>query len=278
MSPRTEERLVKVVLWAVAAVVITILLSIVVHVMVRGIPSVNLTFLTEMPRRMGKEGGISTVLAGTLYVVTLSLFFATPIGVAAAVYLAEYARESRLVSAIRFSIESLAGIPSIIFGLFGFVFFVLYLRMGWSIISGALTLALMILPTIVRTTEESLKAVPSSYKEGSLALGATRLQTIFKMAIPSALPGILTGILLGTGRAVGETAAVLLTAGSSALSLPRTIKDPARTLAVHLFILSHEGISMEKAYATATVLIVSILALNSLTTSLLTRFRQRLMQ
>ncbi|RYD04737.1 hypothetical protein N752_12485 [Desulforamulus aquiferis] len=168
-----------------------------------------------------------------------------------------------MVKVIRFATETLAGIPSIIFGLFGFAFLVLFMGFSWSLLSGGLTLAFMVLPTIVRTSEEAIKSVPLSFREGSMALGATKWQTVWKIVLPSALPGILTGIILSMGRAVGETAAVILTAGSS-LNIPASIMDPGRTMSVHLYILAMEGISMEKAYATAAVLIILIFVINSL--------------
>ncbi len=253
-----------------AAVTVAILLALLLYVLVKGLPLVSWEFLTEMPRRMGRLGGIYPTIIGTLYLSAVSLAVAGPVGVAAAVYLAEYAPPGRLTRLYRFGTETLAGVPSIIFGLFGFATFVIFLRLGWSVLSGGLTLALMILPTVIRTAEEALKAVPYAYREGSLALGATRWQTTWHVVLPSALPGILTGLLLGLGRAVGETAAVLLTAGSS-LTIPFSPLDPARTMSIHLYILAVEGISLERAYATAAVLVVTILLLNLLATRLVRR-------
>jgi phosphate transport system permease protein len=214
---------------------------------------------------MGRLGGIFPTIVGTLYLTVVALAIAAPFGVGAAIYLTEYAKRGRLTNVLRFGVESLAGVPSIIFGLFGFVAFVIFLGFGWSILSGGLTLALMILPTIIRTSEEAIKTVPRSYREGSLALGATQWQTIRKVVLPSALPGILTGLILGLGRAVGETAAVMLTAGSS-LGMPVSIMDPVRTMSIHLYVLAVEGLSLEKAYATATVLIFVILLINLVAT------------
>jgi len=181
--------------------------------------------------------------------------------VATAIFLTEYTHESAVSRLIRFGTENLAGIPSIIFGLFGFLFFVIYLDLGWSIISGALTLAAMILPTIVRTSEEAIRAVPTAYREISYALGSTRWQTVTGAVLPSAVPGIVTGIILAVGRGIGETAAVIFTAGAS-LGVPTSIFDPVRTLPVHFYILAREGISMENAYGTAAVLIIVILLIN----------------
>lgn len=261
-SLAVEEKLVRASLWFSVSATLGVLFLILFHIISQGIIYISWEFLTQTPRAMGKEGGIFPAIVGTVYLVAVALAVATPIGVMAGIYLTEYTRKGRLVRTIRFFTETLAGIPSIIFGLFGFLFFVIYLGWGWSIISGGLTVAFMILPTIVRTTEEAIKSVPMTYREGSLALGATRWQTVYKIVLPSALPGIVTGIILGMGRVVGETAAVYLTAGMSGLLVPLSVWDPARTLSVHLFILASEGISFEKAYATATVLVILILIIN----------------
>ncbi len=241
------------------------LLAIIGYVLKNGIMHINIEFLTQEPSRMGKEGGIFSIIVGTLYLTAISLIIATPIGVAAAIFFTEYSAGKRWVSSIRFFTEILAGIPSIIFGLFGFAFFVIFLGLGWSLISGGLTLAIMILPTLIRATEESLKTVPMAYREGSLSLGASKLQTIIRVVIPSCLPGILTGIILGVGRAIGETAAVMLTAGSN-LKLPTSLLDSSRTMSVHLYTLTSEGLSMEKTFATAALLIIIVLIINTLAT------------
>lgn len=246
-----------------AAITIISLVTIITFVLIKGLGHIDLTFLTQEPKRMGREGGIFSIIIGTIYLTLFALLIATPIGIFAAIYFVEYAKDTRLVRLIRFGTETLAGIPSIIFGLFGFAFFVILLGFRWSILSGGLTLAMMILPTIIRTTEESLKTVPRSYKEGSLSLGATKWETIVKVVLPSALPGIVTGIILGVGRAIGETAAVMLTAGSS-LGLPTSIMDPTRTMSVHLYTLASEGLSDEKTYATAALLIIVIIGINNL--------------
>jgi phosphate transport system permease protein len=223
----------------------------------------NLTFryLFEAPRLSGKVGGISTIILNTFFMLALTIAMAAPIGVGAAVYLIEYAKQGALVRILRLGTETLAGIPSIIFGLFGFLFFVNILHFGFGLLSGCLTLTLMILPTIVRTSEEALKAVPASLREGSLALGATKLQTIIRVAIPAAAPGILTGLILGVGRAVGETAALLFTMGSD-YKLANGLFSSARALSSHVYLLFAEGISFDRAFSTATVLIVIVLAFN----------------
>jgi phosphate transport system permease protein len=269
-SAQLEEKIAKVCFWVVAVITLLVLLNIILHIVINGFSGLSWEFFTEEPRRMGKEGGIFSIIIGTLFMALAAIIVAMPIGIGSAIYLTEYVKRGRLVQVIRFGTEALAAIPSIIFGLFGFVLFVITLGLGWSILSGALTIAFMILPTIIRSSEEAIKTVPDSYREGSLALGASKWYTIRKVVLPSALPGIATGVILGIGRAIGETAAVILTAGSS-LGLPSSIMDPTRTLAVHLYILASEGISMEKAYASATVLIVLVLLINFLSHKLMSR-------
>ncbi|MCL2472988.1 MAG: phosphate ABC transporter permease PstA, partial [Treponema sp.] len=188
-----------------------------------------------------------------------------------AFYLVEYTRENIVTRIIRFSAESLAGIPSIVYGLFGFIFFVIFLDLGWSILSAGLTLAFMILPTIIRTSEEAIRAVPQTYREVSFSLGATKWQTIFKAVFPSALQGIVNGVILSVGRCVAETAAVILTAGS-ALRMPSSIFSPTRTMAVHFYILAREGISMKNAYGTAALLIILIFLINVIANTMVNRF------
>ena len=223
----------------------------------------NLTpsYLVEAPRLSGRVGGISTIILNTLWMLILTVLLAAPLGVAAAVYLVEYAKQGPLVRILRLGTETLAGIPSIIFGLFGMLFFVNILHFGFGLLSGCLTLTLMILPTIVRTSEEALKSVPRSLREGSLALGASRLQTIAKVVVPAAAPGILTGLILGVGRAVGETAALLFTMGSD-YKAARGLFSSARVLSAHVYLLFAEGISFDRAFSTATVLIFVVLAFN----------------
>lgn len=263
-ASKIKEKIITGVFWSLALIIVGILMSIIIYIAIRGIPGINLDFILQAPSRAGKEGGISTTIAGTLYLTVAALLFAVPLGVGAAIYLEEYARsDSKFAWMVNLTAETLAGIPSIVFGLFGFVFFVLFLGLGWSIISGALTLAIMILPTITRTAQEAILSVPHEYRENSLALGAGKWQTILRVVIPSAMPGIVTGIILSIGRAVGETAAVILTAGSS-LNMPLSLSDPARTMSVHLYILAMEGISMERAFATAFLIIILIIIINFL--------------
>ena len=270
-----EEKIARGFLWASVLVTLGAMLAIVFHILEQGLVHVNWTFLTDEPRFMGKEGGIFPTIVSTVYLILLSLAIATPIGIMAAIQLTEYTQKGPLVKIIRFATETLAGIPSIIFGLFGFAFLVLFMGFSWSLLSGGLTLAFMVLPTIVRTSEEAIKSVPLSYREGSMALGATKWQTVWKIVLPSALPGIVTGVILSIGRVVGETAAVILTAGSS-LNIPTSVMDPARSMSVHLYILAMEGISMEKAYATAAVLIILIFIINTIANRIMRKMSSNL--
>lgn len=274
MSPAKTQRIAVAAMWTLALTTLGVLLFIIVYILAHGLPHVTWTFLTQSPESMGRKGGVFPMIVGTIMVAGLAVVIAAPIGVATAVYLTEYTREGRMTAVIRFGADCLAGIPSIIFGLFGFVFFTITLGMGLSVISGALTLALMVLPTIIRTTEEALRAVPYPYREVSYGLGSTRWQMVTKVVLPSALPGICTGVVLSLGRSISETAAVMLTAGS-ALGLPRSLFDSSRTLALHFYILSREGLSMPNAYATASVLIISILALNAFAYWLMRRLVRR---
>ncbi|HOJ44128.1 MAG TPA: phosphate ABC transporter permease PstA [Syntrophorhabdaceae bacterium] len=260
-NPKTVNKFMQITLNAQAFFTVGILVVIVAIIFIKGIGNISFEFLFSFPEDMGRHGGIYPTIVGTIILVILSILFATPLGVGTAIFLTEYTKESILTKIIRFGVESLAGIPSILYGLFGFIFFVIKLKMGWSILSGVLTITIMILPTIIRTSEEAIKAVPKNVRIVSYSLGATKWETVIKVVLPSATPGILTGIMLSVGRAVGETAAVIFTMGSS-LRLPTSVMDSGRTMAVHFYILAREGISMEKAYATALVLVLSILLIN----------------
>jgi phosphate transport system permease protein len=268
---KKSEKIAFAFLWAAAIITVVVMAAIVGNVLINGISHLSLQFLTQEPAEMGREGGIFSIIITTIYLALFSLIIAAPIGICAAIFLTEYAKEGPVIRLIRFGTESLAGIPSIIFGLFGYVFFVVFLKFRYSIVSGGLTLTLMILPTIIRTAEEAIKMVPRSYREGSLALGATKWQTIYKVVLPAAIPGILTGVILGIGRVAGETAAVIYTAGSS-LGLPNSIWRPGRTMAVHLYILASEGLSKSNMYATATVLIITVLIINFTANRLIKHF------
>ena len=210
-------------------------------------------------------------IVNTLIVTLLSLVVAVPLGICTAIYLAEYAkRGNKLVSLIRLTAETLSGIPSIVYGLFGMLCFVTYLHFGYSLLAGSLTLSIMILPLIMRTTEEALLAVPDGYREASFGLGAGRLRTVFQIVLPAAVPGVLAGIILAIGRIVGETAALLYTAGTQA-QIPSTPMESGRTLALHMYVLSGEGLHTDEAFATAVVLLVLVVGINALSAFLARR-------
>jgi phosphate transport system permease protein len=273
-NPRVEQKIVRVILCLFTFITVAILVFIMIFILRKGLPVVSWEFLSKNPLDMGKSGGIFSTIIGTIALTFMALLVATPLGVGTAIFLTEYTFESRLTRVIRFGAECLAGIPSIIFGLFGFILFVTKLKFGWSILSGGLTLAFMTLPTIIRTSEEAIRAVPASYRQVSYSLGSTKWQTVSRVVLPSALPGIVTGVILSIGRSIGETAAVIFTAGS-ALRLPSSIFSSSRTMAVHFYILAREGISMSKAYGTAAVLVIAILIVNVLTYYLMERFIKR---
>lgn len=271
VNPRYTQWIAKAVIWAAALLVIILLLFILLYILIKGLPTLSWQFLSESPRDMGRSGGILSTIVGTILVTAVAIVVSTPFGIGTAIYLTEYTREGIATRIIRFSAETLAAIPSIVFGLFGFIFFVINLKMGWSVISGGLTMAMMILPTIIRTSEEAIRSVHPLYREVGFSLGGTKWQTISKTVLPSALPGIATGVILGIGRCVAETAAVILTAGST-LRMPESLFSPTRTMAVHFYILVREGISMERAYGTAASLIIIVLAINVGANILVNRF------
>ncbi len=260
-SPIVWQLIVKTLLWSLTGLTIGILFFIIFVVFVNGLPQISWEFLSTNPADMGRSGGILATIVSTLYLIVIALLVATPLGLGTAIYLTEYTREGSGTKIIRFGTECLAGIPSIILGLFGFAIFVMAFGWGWSLLSGGLTLSVMLLPTIIRTSEESILAVPREYREVSFSLGLGKWQTITRIVLPSALPGIATGIVLSIARSIGETAVIIFTAGSS-LRFPKTIFESGRTLAVHFFILAREGISMPMAYGTAAVLIIVILVIN----------------
>ena len=274
VNPETTHRVAVAVLWSVAGLTLALLAFIVAIILVKGLPMVTPNFLLASPERMGRAGGIFPTIVGTVLLTIVALLLATPLGVGTAIYLTEYTRAGRLAAVIRFGVDCLAGVPSIIFGLFGFVFFVIVLQMGWSVLSGGLTLAVMVLPTIMRTAEEAMLAVPASYREASYGSGATTWQTATRVVLPVALPGIVTGVVLAIGRCVGETAAVIFTAGT-ALRLPLSVFSPVRTMAVHFYIVAREGLSMPHAYGTAAVLIIVILITNLVANGVMMRFRAK---
>ena len=257
---QTKDNIMRGLLWASAFVSVAVLVVIVGYIFYKGFSYISFDFIFGDYSPSG-GGGIFPMIVTTILMILISLLIATPIGILAAVYLHEYARQGRLVSIIRYATESLTGIPSIIYGLFGAVFFVAILKLGMSIIAASLTLTIIVLPVIIRTTEEALKTVPATYREGSLALGTTKLQTLLKVILPSAMPGILSGIILSIGRIVGESAAIFLTAGTVA-AMPSSIFSSARTLTVHSYLVTQEAGEIGLAAAVGIVLIVIILVLN----------------
>ncbi|MEZ7891587.1 MAG: phosphate ABC transporter permease PstA [Candidatus Wallbacteria bacterium] len=261
IKPETEQILAEIALKTAAFMTILVLCFIVGFLFVKGLPALSWSFLFENPHDMGRSGGIFSAILGTFLLALLSLMISTPLGVGTAIFLTEYTQESIITKIIRFGADCLSGIPSIIFGLFGFVLFVIKMNLGWCILSGALTMSFMILPTIIRTAEEAIKTVPDDLREASLSLGATKWQTITKVVLPEAVPGIMTGVVLGIGRTVGETAVVIFTAGS-ALATPKSVFDSTRTMAVHFYIIAREGISTQNAYGTALLIVTAILMIN----------------
>lgn len=256
--------------WIFGAMTLAILLLVIGYVIIQGGKAVDWEFLTTAPKGgLSGEGGISTTLGTTLYLVLLTIGISAPLGVGAAIYLIEYAGEQSLTSPVlkvlieiaNFAVETLAGIPSIIYGLFGYALFVSAMRFGWSLLSASLAGACLVLPTIIRTTEEALLAVPDDYRRGSLALGATKWQTLYKVVLPAGLPGIITGIILSVGRVISETAVFFVTLGGSH-RLPTSIMDGGRTLALHLYYLAMDTRAFDKAMGTGAVLVVMIILIN----------------
>ncbi len=274
LDPRLTQSLVKILLWTLTGFTLLILIFIIVDISIKGLPQVTFGFLSQEPQDMGRAGGIFSTIVATAYITLLAILLASPLGVGTAIYLTEYTREGLATRIIRFGAECLAGVPSIILGLFGFVLFVMKLKLGWSILSGGLTLAIMVLPIIIRTSEEAIKAVPQEYRQVCYSLGMSQWQAITRIVLPSALPGITTGIMLSVGRSLGETAVLLFTAGA-ALRTPVSLFDSGRTMAVHFYILAREGLSMPNAYGTAAILMVSILLINLTAYTLMQRLMKR---
>ena len=245
-----------------ALITVAVFVALVGYILVNGIPNLSLSMFS--PVYTSENLSVVPALVNTLIMAVLSLLVAVPLGVFSAIYLVEYAkRGNRLVPVVRAAAETLSGVPSIVYGLFGLLFFVTAFKWGLSLLAGACTLAIMILPLILRTTEEALKAVPDCFREGSFGLGAGKLRTIFRIVLPAAVPGILAGVILSVGRVVSETAALIYTAGAVA-KVPDSLLGSGRTLAVHMYALSSEGLHTDKAYATAVVLLALVVGINAL--------------
>jgi len=273
-------------IWTSAAITVAVLIGVLGYILINGLPHMTWNFLTST-YSAAKSGskGILPMIINTLYVIIISLLLGTPVGIGSAIYLTQYAKQGRLVRAIRFATEVLSGIPSILFGLFGYAVFVVLFQLKLSIISGSLTMMICILPTIVRTTEEALLAVPSSYKEGAMALGTGKLRVTMGIILPCAMPGVLTGIILAMGRIVGETAALLFTVGVSGNAMPKGgnffdalfghIFEQGNTLALHLYNSAMNGKDpVSVPFATASALLIMVFALNRLAGFLSRRFKK----
>lgn len=263
----------RALVYASAAVVFGVLLALIVYILVMGVPNLKLSLFAW--NYNSENLSMLPAIINTLTMIALTLLLAVPLGVGAAIYLVEYAkRGSRLVKLVRLTAETLSGIPSIVYGLFGYLMFVLACSMGNSMLAGALTLAIMVLPTILRTTEEALRAVPDSYREGSFGLGAGRLRTVMRIVLPAAVPGIFSGVVLAVGRIVGETAALIYTAGT-VTGVADGLLGSGRTLAIHLYCLLNEGLYTREAYATAVILLVFVIGINALSTAVAKKLAKR---
>ena len=256
-----------------AAITVSVLLYLVVFILVRGVGHIKPSLFEA--KYTAENQSLYPALVTTLIMVGVTLAIAVPLGVFTAIYLVEYAkRGSRLVRLIRMTAETLSGIPSIVFGLFGYIFFCNWLGWGASLLAGCFTLAIMVLPLIMRTTEESLKSIPDSFREGSFSLGAGKLRTVFRVILPSSMPGIFAGIILAIGRIVGETAALVFTIGS-VIQIPKSMFSQGRTLALHVYQLASQGMYRDEAYATAVILLVVVVGINALSAAIERRFRLR---
>lgn len=252
----------RILVTAAAALTVLVLFSLVFYILIKGIPNLKPSLFEW--KYTSKNASMMPAIINTITMVLMTLLIAVPFGIGSAIYLTEYAkRGNKVVPVIRMTTETLSGIPSIVYGLFGYMAFVRWLDWGYSLMAGIITLAIMILPLIMRTTEEALKSVPDSFREASFGLGAGKLRTVFKIVLPSAVPGILAGIILAIGRIVGETAALIYTAGTVA-QIPGSLMASGRTLAIHMYVLSSEGLHTNEAYATAVVLLVTVLLINTL--------------
>lgn len=278
MSRQTSQKIAFALITFAAIVVVVPIVLVVVYILAQGIRAISWEFITGFPRSGMREGGILPAVIGTVVLTFGTAIAAIPLGVGAAIYLAEYARENWLTRAIRLAIINLAGIPSVVYGLFGLGMFVLFLRFGTSIIAGSLTLGLMTLPVVISTAEEAILAVPQSFRVVSISLGGTKWQTVREVVLPQALPGIITGIILGLERAAGETAPILFTVAAFYLPrLPRSIFDQTMALPYHLYVISTQvpGMPARIQYGTALVLLVLVLSMNVVATIIRSYFRRK---
>ena len=263
----------RILVTTAAALTVLVLFSLVFYILIKGIPNLKPSLFER--KYTTKNTSMMPAIINTITLVLMTLLIAVPFGIGSAIYLTEYAkRGNKVVPVIRMTTETLSGIPSIVYGLFGYMAFVRWLDWGYSLMAGIITLAIMILPLIMRTTEEALLAVPDSYREGSYGLGAGRLRTIFRVVLPSAMPGILSGVILGVGGILGETAALIYTAGS-VTGVPDSLMSSGRTLAVHMYALLSEGLYTDEAYATAVVLLVLVFIINRLSAYVANKIQNR---
>lgn len=254
--------LIRLIVIASAVLTFAVLMFLIVYILINGVPNLKLSLFAW--KYTSENVSMLPAIINTIIMTLLALLLAVPFGIFSAIYLVEYAgKGNRFIKVIRLTTETLSGIPSIVYGLFGMLFFVTALKWGYSLMAGAFTLAIMVLPSVMRTTEEALKSVPVSYREGSLGLGAGKLRTVFVIVLPSAVPGILAGVILAIGRIVGETAALIYTAGTVA-QIPSGVFGSGRTLAVHMYNLSSEGLHIKEAFATAVVLLLLVVGINTL--------------
>lgn len=278
LTPRQTENLGFNMLRLISVLTVLPIISIVGYIIIRGLPAISWTFLTNMPSDGMRAGGILPAIIGTIYLTIGTAIFSVPLGIAAAIYIAEYAPDNRWTRLIRIAIITLAGIPSVVYGLFGLGLFVLFLRFGTSILSASLTLAIMTLPVIISTSEEALRAVPYNFRLVSISLGTSLWQTIWRIVLPEALPGILTGVILGLERAAGETAPILFTGAAFFLPrLPNSPLDATMALPYHLYVISTQvpGMPVQIQYGTVLVLLVFILGMNLIATVIRSRARAR---
>lgn len=276
-SRQTKQKLIFALLGASTLFVVLPVLGVIYLLISRGLPALTWTFLTQPPTHMMREGGIMPAIVGTIYLTIGTAIFALPLGVLAAVYLSEYARPGRFTRLIRLAIVNLAGVPSVVYGLFGLALFVMLFHFGASLLAGSLTLAILTLPVVITASEEALQSVPRSFREASLALGATKWQTTVRVVLPNAVSGIITGLILGLGRAAGETAPILFTVAAFYLrNLPHSIYDQAMALPYHLYVISTQvpNAPPRIQWGTALVLLIIVLGMNLIAATIRTRYRR----
>ncbi|HOD93457.1 MAG TPA: phosphate ABC transporter permease PstA [Clostridia bacterium] len=267
---KTQTIFLRSIVYISAAITIMTVTGILLYILIKGLPHISWDLFAF--KYTSENVSLFPAVVNTLTMTITALLMAAPLGIFSGIYLVEYAnRNSKIVKVIRITTETLSGIPSIVYGLFGYLLFVAAFRWGYSMLAGAFSLAIMILPVIIRSTEESLKSVPDSYREGSFGLGAGKLRTVFKIVLPSAMPGILAGIILSIGRIVGETAVLIYTSGTVA-QIPKNLMGSGRTLAVHLYALWSEGMNTESAYATAVILVITVIFLNAMSAYIAKKF------